>query len=75
MWRARGETLMGERAKDDTSLCPAVAQRNLLPDSRGKMARHCWWSATTEKILNSAGNERSLGASQVTFQRISFRSV
>lgn len=54
---------MEERAKDDASLYLTVAQMNLLPDNREKVARQCWWCATTGKVLNSAGNKSVLCSS------------
>lgn len=64
--RARGEILVGERARGDTSLCPAVAKRNLLPDSKGGTSLLVV-RATTEKVLNSVGNAGSQRAFQVKF--------
>lgn len=39
-----------------------MAQMNLLPDSRGEVTCHCWWCASTGKVLNSAGNKESLSS-------------
>lgn len=65
---------MRKRAKDDTSVS-SCGPEEFAAYSRGQVACHCWRCATTEKVLNSAGNEGSLGTSQVRFQRSSSRSV